>query len=63
MNMKILKLKFKTINLDRKSSLDLVTKSKKQVSKSNISKMLNESFSPFVDFTGKYGYERIKLLS
>ena len=52
------KNKFETIKIDRKSlldiTLDLVTKSKTRLSKSNISKILNESFPPFVNFTDKW---------
>ena len=58
--------KFKTIKIDGKSLLDitfdLVTNSKTQLSKW-LSKILNESFPLFVDFTYKFGYQRTKLLS
>ena len=61
------KNEFKTIKIVGKCLLNvtfgLVTKSKKQLSKSEISKILNESSLPYVDFTDKYGYQRTKLLS
>ena len=51
------KNKFKTIKIDWKTlsdvTFDIITNSKTQLSKSNISKILNESFPFFVD---KFGY-------